>query len=238
MSEVEVESTVEDTVEATTEGSVTETTDVSTNQETTQDDYSWVPEFYVKNGEPDYKGLAEGYKNLQKKLSTKDALPAQSVEQYEYEFGEGFDIDSERVESFKQDALQMGLSPKQYQDVMNKYLDVVGQFAPSQEKAETALKAEWGESFDENLLAANRVWHQVQGQDAAIPVDLGNHPEFIKFLAKLAPDFKEDSVSIKESTTGSEYSSLNIEELRSRPDRWTNPKVAQAISEYYDKAAK
>jgi len=71
---------------------------------------------------------------------------------------------------------------------------------------ETALRKEWGLSYDNNLALADNVFktHFAEGMASLTLNDgtqLGNHPEFIKSLVALGKNFSEDQLT-KETNVG------------------------------------
>ena len=67
--------------------------------------------------------------------------------------------------------------------------------------AETKLRSEWGDNFNNNIALANRVVNKFGGKDALEAFgELGNKPGVLKFLAGLGKKMSEDSISRGESS--------------------------------------
>lgn len=198
-------------------------------------EYQYVPEKFLKDGKPDWEALTKSYKHLEQQFSKGLHKPADAPDEYNYDFGEGREINPEAMSAFKQAAMENGLSPKQFEFVMGQYdaafNEIVEQYKPSIDKASKVLTEAWGDSFDVNVENAVRAF------DAFAPEGLdrdkiGNIPEVMMLLASIGAQMGEDKAP-SSSSAQSSLTEMEIADLRARPDRYTNKEVARKISEYY-----
>ena len=111
-------------VEVTNEEVTTSTIDLANTEVPVEvpPEYAHIPEKFIVEGEPDYTKLAESYKSLEGKLGTRLADAATTVEEYDY-VPDGIEVtDTEQYNSFKDIALEQGLSPEQFESMVNQYV--------------------------------------------------------------------------------------------------------------------
>ena len=196
----------EETVEAKAEETVEDAEEtVETTEEAERDEeFGYIPEKFMvelegKDGEkervPDFKKMAESYKELEKKMSSGDvAHRPKSADEYEYDFGENAEAMSEQIQDFNKNAYDAGLSKKQYAwavDMYNKQiekaLDVQAEYTENQ------LKREWGKDFDANIAVAERGLAALGDFDVSKSPELANNAMFIKMMYNLGKNTREDS---------------------------------------------
>ena len=150
-----------------------------------------------------------------KETFTKLGLP-KSVDDYgvNYNLAEG--ADPQPVQNFLGEAHKLGLLPKQAQGI----LDYYGQLetnareeadknsALTRSQNETELRQEFGLAYDKKVNAANGVFKTFFANDLAQlklqdGTPIGNHPGFIKALAKMSDKFSEDNISAGQENNSS-----------------------------------
>jgi hypothetical protein len=166
-------------------------------------DYSYVPaKFLNEDGSPDFEKLSKSYGNLEKRLGAKPNIPAGSIDEYEFNFGEGFDLNEDRAVSFKNAALEKGFTKDQYDLVMDTYMQMLNETTWTVEKTETALKQEWGNDFENQVQSVRRAFNEFAPSDASPHDPVWNHPQVVKLLARMGAEIGEDSVAGKGGTQG------------------------------------
>lgn len=181
-------------------------------------DYSWVPNKFLNEGEPDFQNLAKAYQNLEKKLGQKVTnLAPETVDEYAYE-PEGFELDQELTNAFKNEAKEAGLSTSQYEFIMKKYQETVTRSTMTPDIAADILKQSWGDAeFEGNLGNARKAFDEFAPSDMSMDDPALNHPSVLKLLANIGSNLGEDSTPAK-SSRGSSYSQADIEEMQRTPD--------------------
>lgn len=207
---------------------------VETNNEvqTVEDDYSWVPKKFLRDGKPDIQGLAKSYQSLEKRMGSK-SLASEAIEDYAFESKYGFDYDAETTSAFKSEAQKAGLSPEQYAWVMEKYESEVDRIAMTPDKAEKTLRQTWGKSFDTNLNYARQAWEAFGPSDISID-EVGNNPQVLKILARVGAELGEDKPSARGASTGRGVSEEEINEVIRSKDYTTNLKKQEMVRKWYE----
>ncbi|MES2973274.1 MAG: hypothetical protein V4757_06680 [Pseudomonadota bacterium] len=213
------------------------------NTEPTPSEYAYVPPKFMKaDGTPDFEKLAKSYVSLEKGFSKKPNLPAASIDEYDYKFGEGFAVDEERTAAFKADALAKGLTKDQYAWIMDTYskqLQTSQADAWTADKVQQTLEGEWGTDFQHNLSAANKAFEAFAPSDASIDDPVWNHPAVMKLLARMGAELGEDSVSsVKGTSVGGSMSRQDIEAIQFSEDYWNDPAKQQLVTAWYEKNVK
>lgn len=151
--------------------------------------------------------LAEAYANARKGLPV---VP----EDYQAQFPDGFDLDEETFNGFKQAAKEAGLTQTQFERVVNFEVarsqrlteQMRNDVRQHREESETALKKEWGANYDQKLETAKRVFNKFADDTIRKMVEdtrFGDNPEVIRFMAKIGEVLSED-VLIEQSRTSQE----------------------------------
>jgi len=232
-----VETTVENSVVEGAEYSASSVLDSSVLTKDTNSEYGYVPEKFMKEGNPDFETMAKSYEELETKLRTTRPSAPKTVDEYAYEFPEGFQVDEEATNAFKAEALEAGLSVDQYKFIMDKYATSINQaVGMTQETAQKELQDYWGQNFEDNLSNAQYAFQQI-GKDLNLDVNkVGNDPNVLKILSWIGTQIREDDVSDVQAGGGDPgLTDTEISDLMSRPDYWTNKEIQAKVSAAYAK---
>lgn len=210
-----------------------ESNETETNTETTFN----VPEKFLVDGKPDYEKLVKSYTELEKHLGSK--IGVSSADEYDFQFQEPDNWDSEQFTAFKEQAKEWGMSKDQFNNAMALYeesmLQVVEQNRQTPEKAEAALKEVWGKNYESKMQNAGKALAQFGSDEIDINV-IGNNPEVIKLLSIIGSQLGEDAiVPASKSLPGAGLSKLEIDALMARPDYFENKEVQTMVSNWYNK---
>jgi hypothetical protein len=117
---------------------------------------------------------------------------------YELTMGEGVDADDGMVEWFKKTSHDVGLSGPQAQKLMTAYNEMQGgrtqqatdAVAQTRNEAETELKREWGQAYDQRIGYASAVLANFEAEDMAeLRMSdgslLGDNPAVVKLMSKV-----------------------------------------------------
>jgi hypothetical protein len=141
----------------------------------------------------------DSYRNLEKRMGSGEARPYRAVD-YKLNVPEEMKAmaDAPEIAAFRKKAHEAGFSQKQFDLAVGQYLEIApslvgGAKALDAESTVGQLKTEWGADFDANINAARRA-ARTFGADIGPELDaeLGNHPVFLKFLAKVGAELQED----------------------------------------------
>ena len=182
----------------------------------------------------DVPGLAKSYIHAQKMIGAdKIALPGKNASEeewdavynrlgkpeeaktYEEDFGD-LPIPEENVKNFKDAAHKLGLNQTQFKGLTTWYKDLIKTQVEDinvdadtkRAESETALRKEFGKTYDAKLKSSQRVF-QTYGDTKFLDVELkdgtklGNHPTFIKLMSNIADTISEDKIATGEK--GSEF---------------------------------
>jgi hypothetical protein len=135
--------------------------------------------------------------------------PPDTVDGYEFEKPEGFNLDEDTYSKFKTIAFENGVNQKQFTELMNLEISRDKAAAEAHTKAvadyqaetETALKTEWGDKYDQKLDAAkNFLKHDaVADEDFSKFLEdtkFGDNPQVIRLFSRLS-DLISEGVLIK-----------------------------------------
>lgn len=182
-----------------------------------------------KAGFKDVESLAKSFKNLEKKLGSpdrlkdaksedKDSPPSEyKLEDYKLDYIEGFEPNEEAVSLAKSKALELGLSPEQYQGLLGSLTEQEYQVAIKRGEEVTArLRQEWGDNYDRNSQKADRVLYTFLDPEMIGIID-DLDPEAKMAVAKLSLKFAN---GVSENTIGgiNQSSFLTKEEAQSKLD--------------------
>lgn len=213
-------------------------TSAATPPAASEDDYSWVPAKFMVDGKPDFKNLAKGHANLEKKLGTKVVnLAPEDVAEYAYE-PQKLQFDEASTTAFKGKAKELGLSTAQYTALMAEYETAIDNVVMSRDKSEAMLKESWGKEFDGNINAARRAFDEFAPSDLNMEDPALNHPSVLKLLARIGADLSEDSTPAKAETAAG-TTQAEIDALMIGNKHFDDPvaaaKVAAHFKRLYDK---
>lgn len=127
-------------------------------------------------------------------------------------FSDDFKRNEDMEKWFKGTAHKLGLSNKQAKGLYAEFINYSkGTFdqttqtlAQAKDEATAALKKEWGAAYDAKLAKAVAPVKAMGDESFVQFLDtsgLGNHPEFIKMMAKIGEALGEDSISDKSKNT-------------------------------------
>lgn len=147
-------------------------------------------------------------------MKANQSLPPESVDGYQFEKPEGFELDESTFMDFKQIAFDNKLSPDQFSSIMkfeaqrNETIrtEIENSIKEHQAETEKTLKAEWGDKYDEKLDSARRFLNHESIADDDFKKFLeetrfGDNLNVIRYFAKLADLISEDGF-IKPGTGG------------------------------------
>jgi hypothetical protein len=123
----------------------------------------------------------------------------------EVKLPDGMSIDDGLKKGYQDIAHKAGLSTKQADELYKWWNGTMGErFAASQGQtqqqmaaAETALRTEWGQAFDQNVALGRQAVQHYGGEKLLAELEatgLGNHPELAKVFARMGKDLQEDGV--------------------------------------------
>jgi hypothetical protein len=115
---------------------------------------------------------------------------------------EGMAVNEKLDNWFREAAHKHGLTPKQAASLYSEFNGLqAGEFSERQQaeqmgvaEAETALKKEWGKAFDSKLELAKRAVTTFGAQESIDKLGLGNHPDFVRMMAKIGEAISEDKL--------------------------------------------
>lgn len=146
--------------------------------------------------------VLESYRALEQRMRDGGA-PPKAANDYTFERPEALkhvELDEERTADFRQFCHELGLTQKQYQGVMNRYLESiqdVGELAISysQKECEASLRSVWksDEDYKRNLALAYKASAAYLDEDLKGEMHrIGNNPALVRILAKIGAEMKED----------------------------------------------
>lgn len=192
-------------------------------------EYGYVPEKFMGEEGPDIESLAKSYTELEKKIRTTRPSAPKSAEEYQFETA--LQLDSDLSNAFKSEALDQGISTDQFKWIMSKYESEINAISMTPEKAEQALKQDWGNDYDTNIALANKAFSAYVDKELAEQV--GNNPAVIKVLAKIGAELNEDRASSRDTGIGSGYSQTEIEEIMSSKDYFQNKEKQKLVDAWF-----
>lgn len=198
--------------------------------------------------------LAEAHGHLEKRLGAGD-VPPKEVADYQFQvpesMGEYKPTEDPGMQAFLADAHKVGLTQAQLDTVMQHYFQVAPTLAGAaqeigREQATEALQKVWGSDereFQRNAGLAH-VATSAAAERAGVSMDeveaagLGNNPVFLRLMASLGAEFREDKGAGKTtySTFGEEdIRQLEMSEAYSNPRHPDHDKVSQRVKAWYEK---
>jgi len=155
-------------------------------------------------GEVNYGSWAKSTTELETRMRT-FGLPPKAAEEYKFTMPEelkaaGVDLDPAMDKAFRAEALDMGLTQKQYERVVGNYFkhvatlaDQTSQFSHASARADLLGYYKTEEKLKESVRGAYQVFSAFADErDMAMIDKLGNIPAVIRVLAKIAPEIAED----------------------------------------------
>ncbi len=225
--------------------------------------FDWLPEKYRVNaadGALDLSAsaqkLAGGYGELAKRMGDGGAPPATAAE-YTVTVPDALkekvgDLSKDELfTKFRDDMHGLGLSQKQFDGIMGRYLELVpalvaGGQQYSAESATADLKKVWTDdtSFQKNVGLAYRAGNAVASAagmsfDDLEKAGLANNPTFIRLMASLGPEFAEDAPPGAASSAGlmteDDVKKLMISEANTNTKHPDHKATRARIDAYYNR---
>lgn len=155
-------------------------------------------------GEVKFEAWAKSTNELETRMRTV-GLPPKDAGEYKFEIPDvlknaGFELDPVMSKGFRENALAMGLTQKQFEGVMGEYFksipalaDQVGQFSADKARAELLKYYKTEEALTENVKGAYQAFMAYADEEDRQLIDqIGNIPAVVRILAKVNRDMGED----------------------------------------------
>jgi hypothetical protein len=195
--------------------------------------------------------LAEAYGNLEKRLGTGD-IPPKTAEEYEVKVPDALKEswnpkEDPLLQSFLKDAHAIGMTQKQLDMVMGKYMELAPELVDAgrqldAEACTTELKAVWktDEQYKAEVSKAYKAAVGYFGADAdAIIKEYGNDPRIIRGFAKLGGEMGEDkSLNFGSVAEQSSIDSIMTSEAYNKPNHPDHARVSAQVRTHFEKLAK
>lgn len=192
--------------------------------------------------------MGESLQHLEKRMGSGDA-PPKTAEEYKVtvpdEWKEAFPADSETMATFRKDAHEQGLSQKQFDFFINKYIEqapqlIKGGAAATQEAAEADLRTTWKTDAEFKTQAGHafKAWQAfADPQDAGKMDEVGNSPAVVRLLARIGAEMKEGgSIPAAADGTGADdIKTLMMSEANTNPRHAEHKATRAKIDAYYNK---
>lgn len=213
-----------------------------------------IPEkFHVKKGEEfdaeaSMGKVLESYQALEKRFGSGDA-PPKAAEEYTFTVPEAMkgtvELDDAKLGAFKQDALAAGMTQKQFEFAMNKFLEATpqllqGAIQNTTESTISNLEKAWGAEYQKNIDAAMKVFNTF-----ATPEEKGKFDEIMtnpaiayQMLARIAPELGEAGGVPPNADAGGEGESIQqllVSEAAGNPKHPDHKATRAKIDAYYAK---
>lgn len=177
-----------------------------------EDPLAWLPERFRVKGEDgalkvedSAKNVAKAYSELERRMKD-TGLPPESPDKYEFKPPKGLEkleLDAAMSADAKKGLHALGLTQKQFQGVMEMYVQSLngiverGTTMGSQKAAEELAKS-WGQpdtpAFRANLGLAHKAFAAFADEaDKALIDQIGNSPVMLRVLAKVGRELQEDT---------------------------------------------
>lgn len=179
--------------------------------------------------------LADSYAALTARMRETGAPPKEASE-YTVTVPEALDgkwspDTDEGVTAFREKALEMGLTQKQFDGVMSAYLEripglVEQTVTKAHDNAVTELQKHWPSTaqMQQGQRNAYKAVNSLMGAETdAVIEQLGNNPLFLRMAAKFGEQMGEDGNVPSGGAAGSAYAGKNAQQLMNEP-AYTDPK--------------
>lgn len=165
------------------------------------------PQPGTEGDKPQEEKPADGEKPADKP-DDKEQKPEGAPEKYEFQAGEGVDLDTEALKDFEPVARDLNLTNEQAQKLVDAYPKILAGVQQRQAEAWQKQTEDWaasvkadkeigGDKLTANLSAAQRAMDQFGGPALKEYLDstgLGNHPELVKTFVKIGKPMSEDGM--------------------------------------------
>lgn len=178
----------------------------------------------AEKGEVNFDAWSKSTSELENRMRVV-GLPPKTAEEYKFDVPEdirklGVDADPVQTKAFRDKALGMGLTQKQYEGIMAEYYAMIPQIAGASEnfgmaRCGEALKSFYktDEAVKDSIRAAYQTFAAYADEEEMKAIDsLGNNPYFVRVLAKMNRELVEDP-GVREGTIAS---AEDIEELMAK----------------------
>lgn len=155
-------------------------------------------------GEVKYEAWAKSTNELETRMRV-TGLPPKSAEEYKFDLPEpvkalGVDLDPAQAKAFRENAMTLGLTQKQYEGVMGAYFqhmsglaDQVSQFSAAKARTDLLAYYKTEDALKENVGAAYKAFMAYADEkDRELIDQVGNIPAVVRILAKVHRDMRED----------------------------------------------
>lgn len=215
-------------------------------------DISWVPEkFIVKDelGEIDhlatFKKVEEHRSHLEKRLGSGD-LPPKTPEEYSFEVPEefaGLEMNGEKLNAFKAEALAKGISKEQFAWMMGAHVRMVpdlmeGAAKLSASAAREVLSQTWTDArlMEVNIAHAGRAVRGMPQELQDATAELGTNPGFIRAMAYYGAQQREDrsiAAALSPSGGGADIKALESSPAYIDPRHQDHARVSAMVADFY-----
>ncbi len=158
---------------------------------------------------------ADGDKPAEKPAEGKEHKQEGAPEKYEFQAGEGVELDNEALKDFEPVARDLNLTNEQAQKLVDAYPKILAGVQQRQAEAWQAQTEQWaadvkadkdigGDKLTANLSSAQRALDQFgtpELKEYLNGTGLGNHPELVKTFIKIGKAMSEDGMVSGSKTT-------------------------------------
>lgn len=189
--------------------------------------------------------MAGSYNELARRLGTGD-IPPKSADEYKVDLGENVNFDDLKkdpdTKEFLEGAQKAGLTNKQVEFVLQKYVDAlpkaVGAFNKyTIETAKSELKSVWQseQDYKANLTNAQLAFNKYASSDDKAKIDeIGNNPLVIRLLANIGKTLQEDQPASKpQGVQQADAKKLMMGEAYRNPNHPDHKAVHAQVQQYY-----
>lgn len=207
--------------------------------ESDEGDYSWMPETFMKEGEPDYQGLAKSYGELRTKFS--EEREVSKADDYDYELTTKGLFTEDMLPQLKAHGVDWGLSKDQFQHVASiiegiakdqhdAYSEVIG----TADQTKAALEGVWGDKFNQHMNNVDRAWNAFAPEGMSADV-VGNNPDLYQFMSAVGAELSEDKAPSKIQTGNTELTEDELKTLVTSEDYYSsdNTDAAKKVEAYF-----
>lgn len=120
---------------------------------------------------------------------------------------EGMSLDAGMIKGFKEQCHKHGILPKQAESIYRWFVEsqnsafngFMGSRAEITKKAETAMRNEYGQAYEQNIALAQKVVKKFAGEEAfkALAAGAGNDPHLIRMFVNIGKAMSEDQLGGK-----------------------------------------